>query len=289
MTVSPPATQSPILCTEFYRIRPFDLGGGSGRFAAHTLNYAPSPIGLNSLTRYGRQPPQQKFCQGGTNGKPDSPSGPCPGTPANPTGKDGFAKPVCLHGPHMWEEWWLPPPSGDPCDVMGWQRPFKRLKINPQDPGYNSASMMAQPVVWNDQHIFVDDGMIASVPLFRLAGVYAPANGVFTTHPFTMPSRLHLNAAAKWGGPDAATGNLTCDEGCGPYIMVALHRAGEAQPVSEAFAAERCILLDVDGVRLPLAWEADGKAASLAEFHGQAMALRIYFRDATIYSVGGEG
>eukprot|EP01045_Picozoa_sp_COSAG04_P029508 COSAG04_NODE_4868_length_1852_cov_1.523103_2_plen_227_part_00 len=70
-----------------------------------------------------------------------------------------------------------------------------------------------------------------------------------------MPSRLHLNAAAKWGGPSAATGNLTCDEGCGPYVMVALHRAGEAQLVSEAFAAERCVLLDVDGLRLPLAWK----------------------------------
>ena len=86
---------------EFYRIRPFYLGA-SGRFAAHALNYAPSPIELNALSRYGRQPPQQKFCQGLTHGKPDSPSGPCPGTPANPAGPGGFANPVCMHGPHMW-------------------------------------------------------------------------------------------------------------------------------------------------------------------------------------------
>ena len=183
----------------------------------------------------------------------------------------------------------MPPPSGDPTDVPGWQRPFKRLKVNPQDPGFNSASMMAQPVVWRDQHIFVDDGLVAGVPLYRIAGMYAPANGVFTTHSFIMPKRLHLNAAARWGGPNAANGNLTCDEGCGSYIMVALHRAGEKQPVRPAFAAARCVLLDVDGVRLPLAWtETDGKVASLAEYQGQAMALRIYFRDATIYAVDGE-
>jgi hypothetical protein len=36
---------------EFYRIRPFYLGS-SGRFAAHTLNYAPSPMAINRLTRY---------------------------------------------------------------------------------------------------------------------------------------------------------------------------------------------------------------------------------------------
>jgi hypothetical protein len=39
----------------------------------------------------------------------------------------------------------MPPPSGDPMDVSGWQRPFKRLKVNPQVDGAASASMMAQP------------------------------------------------------------------------------------------------------------------------------------------------
>ena len=41
--------------------------------------------------------------------------------------------------------------------------------------------------------------------------------------------------------------------------MVALHRAGEKQPVRPAFAAARCVLLDVDGVRLPLAWTVSEK------------------------------
>jgi hypothetical protein len=131
--------------------------------------------------------------------------------------------------------------------------------------------------------------MVMAVPLYRVAGMYAPANGVFTTQPFIMPSRLNLNAAAKWHGRNAATENRTCDEGCGAYIMVALHRAGAKHPVSEAFAAERCILLNVDSVRLPLVWETDGKAASIAQFRGQAMSLRIYFRDATVYAVDGEG
>eukprot|EP01052_Picozoa_sp_SAG31_P062286 SAG31_NODE_21278_length_553_cov_1.044053_1_plen_50_part_10 len=50
----------------------------------------------------------------------------------------------------MFEEWWMPPPSGDLTDVSGWQRPFKRLKVNPQVDGAASASMMAQPVLWRD-------------------------------------------------------------------------------------------------------------------------------------------
>eukprot|EP01052_Picozoa_sp_SAG31_P044094 SAG31_NODE_7568_length_1652_cov_1.587250_1_plen_186_part_00 len=172
--------------------------------------------------------------------------------------------------------------------TSGWQRPFKRLKVNPQVDGAASASMMAQPVLWRDQHVFVDDGMVMTVPLYRVAGMYAPANGVFTTQPFIMPRRLLLNAAAKWHGHNAATGNRTCDEGCGAYIMVALHHAGAKHPVSKAFAAERCILLNVDDVKLPLLWETDGMATSTTQYLGQAMALRIYFRDATIYAVDGE-
>ena len=115
---------------------------------------------------------------------------------------------------------------------------------------------------------------------------YAPANGVFTTHPFIMPPKLFLNGDAKWGGRNAADGNRTCDEGCGSYIMVALHRAGERTPVSAAFSARHCILLDVDGVRLPLQWtDTHGQVISTEQFVGEEMALRVYFRDATIYAV----
>ena len=70
----------------------------------------------------------------------------------------------------------------------------------------------------NASHLWVSDTAIYQLPLYRLAGVYAVANGEFSTKTFAVPrraegglSKLWLNADASWKG-DLVTGG--CDEGC---------------------------------------------------------------------------
>lgn len=40
---------------------------------------------------------------------------------------------------------------------------------------------MSQPVVYNSMHIWVADTGVYTLPLYRVAGIYAPANGEFST------------------------------------------------------------------------------------------------------------
>jgi len=74
---------------------------------------------------------------------------------------------------------------------------------------------MSQPVVHNDQHVWVSDTGVYALPLYRIAGMYAPANGEFSTHLFAVPAAgltgLWVNVDAKWRG-NLVTGG--CDEGC---------------------------------------------------------------------------
>ena len=84
------------------------------------------------------------------------------------------------------------------------------------------------------------------MPLYRVAGIRAPANGEFSTRSFVMPAAgLWLNADAHWtlpphvqmieqgdAGPDckvcsktclrACFGKHKCDIGCQAYIMAEL-------------------------------------------------------------------
>eukprot|EP01049_Picozoa_sp_SAG25_P012303 SAG25_NODE_1641_length_2636_cov_1.946393_2_plen_151_part_00 len=89
---------------EFYRIRPFYVGGTS-RIAAHVLQYAPAPSQRILGTAYGRHP---SMCV-----KVKTPGG----------GPDTSNGSLC-HGPHLYEEWWLGPASGDAAQTTGWRRPY---------------------------------------------------------------------------------------------------------------------------------------------------------------------
>ena len=61
---------------------------------------------------------------------------------------------------------------------------------------------MAPPVAVGDELLWVGStGSVYTLPMFRIAGLYAPANAEFSTAAFTMPSEpLWLNAAARWHG-----------------------------------------------------------------------------------------
>jgi hypothetical protein len=144
--------------------------------------------------------------------------------------------------------------------------------------------------------------------------------GEFSTKPFSVPTdaegsltKLWLNAAAAWKG-NIVTGG--CDEGCAAYIMVELRSASDGAVVP-GYERSKCVLLNVDGLRLPLKWsdgettngtkssgsdddnddddddddDAEGSAAAVVGAAtpppaGSEVFLRIYFRDATIYAFG---
>jgi len=250
-----PAQDPPEL--QFYRMRPFYLGD-SGRLAAHTLQYAASPAEMNAVPSYGYWGP---YCANATTGGFDM----C-------HKGHGYGK---MHGPHIMEEWWVSSATQTGAeDLTSWQRPYKRFRAVPHD-----VWLMAQPVVFKDRHLWVSDTGVYTLPLYRLAGVYAPVNGEFSTSPFPFPAAgLWLNAAAKWQG-NLVTGG--CDEGCAAYIMVELQYASTGRAIP-GFERNKCMMMDVDGLQLPLNWA--GSADLPAP--GTMVRLRFSFRDATIYAAG---
>ena len=120
------------------------------------------------------------------------------------------------------------------------------------------------------------------LPLYRLAGLYAPANGEFTTPGFVFPTsgRLWLNADVSWGGSPVTGG---CDEGCAAYVMVELQDASTGL-VMQGFERTGCKLMNTTGLRLPLNWKR-GSAAGGA-IAGREVVARVFFRDAIVYALG---
>eukprot|EP01009_Symbiontida_sp_KSa7_P004137 NODE_200_length_1216_cov_795.913453_g159_i0.p1 GENE.NODE_200_length_1216_cov_795.913453_g159_i0~~NODE_200_length_1216_cov_795.913453_g159_i0.p1 ORF type:complete len:389 (+),score=76.14 NODE_200_length_1216_cov_795.913453_g159_i0:30-1169(+) len=229
---------------QFYQFTVFNVGD-SGRLAGHALLYAPAP--MESLgVHYG------KMVHGVACG-----------------GAKGLAH---CHGPHMYTERFIGPTKGGPTNLQGWQRPFRRQRLSPRGAYFQ---LGAGPVTWNDTHAWVAAGDLWGVPLYRVAGLYSPANSEFSTSPFAWPDALWLNADAHW----EQTGG-TCDEKCQAYIMVEVRYAA-SQKVVAGYEREKCVFMNVDGLRLPLVWSGAPPIKV-----GIAVQLRIYYRDAVIYAIG---
>ena len=103
----------------------------------------------------------------------------------------------------MYEELWLGPSSGMAWNMSGWRRPFRLhhfakhdafLMSNPVTIGVvrgkirsavASSSLSASwpfvstvtAVICLQEHLWLSAGQVWSLPLYRLAGLYAPANG----------------------------------------------------------------------------------------------------------------
>ena len=119
------------------------------------------------------------------------------------------------------------------------------------------------------------------LPLYRLSGLYAPANGEVSTALFALPTAgidgLWLNAAAGWKG-GLVTGG--CDESCAAYVMVELQDSSAR--VWPGFERSKCMFMNVDAAELPLRWSGQPKPPPA----GTMVRLRFFFRDATIYAFG---
>ena len=189
----------------------------------------------------------------------------------------------------MFQEWWLGPASGDAADTKGWRRPFRLTHAAPHD-----AFLMAQPANIDGMMLWVGIGKVYTLSQHRLAGIYAPANGEFASPAFALPAGatpgrpgIFLNAAARWHGL-LETG--ACDEGCNAYIFAELTDAVTGV-VLPGYGRDRfSTLTDVDGTALELRWakppsDGAGAASSTAANATGSVRLRLFFRDATIYSV----
>jgi hypothetical protein len=264
---------------QFYRMRPFYVGD-SGRLAAHTLLYAPAPPQSIVGTQYGRHP---SMC----------------------IGKSGNE----CHGPHLYEEWWIGPASGDASDTLSCEydneylqhrltlipsiyvsvpskgrRPYRRTHAAPHD-----AFLMAPPVVYNDSLLWVGStGQVFSLPQLRIGGIYAPANGEFSTQAFRIPSTpLWVNVVAQWfGGLPSHHGGGGCDEGCNAYFFCAVLDAESGEELPGYGVNETVVRMDVDALRLPLQWRRGNGTADTSPLAGRRVRLRLYFRDAAVYAVG---
>ena len=73
------------------------------------------------------------------------------------------------YGDYRYEEWWIGPPSGNPTEMTEWRRPYRDTKAAPHD-----IWLMEQPVTTDTAHVWVDNGIVWGLPLYRLAGVYSP-------------------------------------------------------------------------------------------------------------------
>ena len=194
-----------------------------------------------------------------------------------------------MHGPHIMEEWWVGSKTQrGPEEIQAWRRPFKRFRAAPHD-----VWLMSQPVTYDDRLVWVADTGVYTLPMYRLAGIRAVANGEFSTDAFAVPAAtlgggsngslegLSVNVDASWKGFIVTGG---CDEGCAAYLMAELQDANTNRTIP-GFERGNCILMNIDGLRVPLKWDRNGTVtAPPAPAAGSLVRLRFYFRDATIYS-----
>lgn len=100
-------------------------------------------------------------------------------------------------------------------------------------------------------------------------------NCEFSTPVFAMPSQgLTLDADVAYSPVEGETGRK--------YLMAELR--GTEGRVIPGYEREKCLFENQDGRALPLAW--DGKTGG--ELIGQNVQLRLFFREARIYSVSGQ-
>ena len=150
--------------------------------------------------------------------------------------------------------------GADAADTKGWRRPYRRTHAAPKD-----AFLMAPPVPHGDELVWVGStGYVYTLPMYRVAGLYAPANGEFNTPVFTMPEGpLWVNADARWQAPLGTTyqGVQGCDEGCAAYVFAAVLDAATGDEIAGYGAEDSHVLMNTTGLRLPLLWNASSSSS----------------------------
>ena len=273
--LAPDAEDPPDL--QFYQVRPFVLGG-SGRLAARALMYAPDPVAPNEAAAHRRASGLSHMCVHNFSTEPLT------------------VTKIC-HGPHVMNTWWVLAGEGEgqATVVSDWRRPVESRWMAAAPPGPTSSMMMAAPVTSSDgqSHVWIDTEVVYTLPLFRLAGLWSPTNAEVSSAPFSLPPgvQLWINADAKWAGltwSSSYDGSTACDVGCAAYVMAEMRYANGPLKDTVVPGHERsgCVLQNVDGLKLPLQWSGAPPYKPASRF--EKVYLRLFFRDATIFAIGGD-
>jgi hypothetical protein len=173
-----------------------------------------------------------------------------------------------LHGPHAYNELWVMP---DILDMKTWSRPFREQDIL-ADVSFDK--IRHDPAVLNGKALFLSPRGSGSVPPTRLAGLYSKMNSIVRTKPFTAPAeRLTLNATTLWNVKRHPSYRRQS------YIMAEI--VDENGKIMEGFGKEFCVIINTDRTDIPLEWN----GVNTESLAGKRISLKLYFRDATIYSV----
>ena len=170
---------------------------------------------------------------------------------------------VTKHGPRASAEW------AQSRDGLDWQRRHRELDATQH---FTWAPVQGPLVLDGRLRFYSSSGQVAELPDDRIFFVTSRGNGEFSTRPFTMPKAgLRLNAEVLFQ-PGEGAGRA--------YLMAALLDE-QGNPIA-GFERAKCLLENVDGRDLPLAWQ----GADTASLAGRKVRLRFYLRDAKIYGVG---
>ena len=91
--------------------------------------------------------------------------------------------------------------------------------------------------------------------MYRIAGLYAPANGEFSTPVLTVPTTpMWVNADVRWHGKLRTwyEGVQGCDEGCAAYLYAAVLDAETGRELPGYGVNATDPLVAVDGLQLQL-------------------------------------
>lgn len=173
------------------------------------------------------------------------------------------------HGPQGLLEVWI---VGDPTNMSTWKRPFRENDFT-GDTIMNR--LRHEPILFEGKYIEIQSHTAFSIPLHRIIGLNSKLNSIIDTRSFIVPaSALSLNASASWH-PEKHP-----DYQRSAYIMAEVH-SSKTSLVIPGYEKEKCIIVDKDSPNIMLKW---GNRTT-AELCGQEVFLRLYFRDATIFSL----
>jgi hypothetical protein len=163
------------------------------------------------------------------------------------------------HGPGLGSQWCFS------RDGRNWLRPDRRTDATgrvgfvPRQGPLRVDGML---------HFYRPTGeVIAGIPEDRIFHVFCRANGEFSSRPFTGP-------------PGDLLLDVSADQ-YDSYVMAELR--DESGRTIAGFEKEKCVLMGVNQSRHPLRW----KDRSARELAGQTARLRLYLRNARIYSLTG--
>lgn len=169
------------------------------------------------------------------------------------------------HGPLGEVEW------ATSRDGLNWQRPYREINVIDQV----GVLAIQGPLRREGMLRFYErNGAVNSLTDGRIFYVTGRGNCEFSTPEFTMPAQgLTSDANTLYLPRDGMNGRA--------YLMAELR--DETNRAIPGYERTKCLFENKDGRALPLAW--DGKTGS--DLNGKKLHLRLYFRDAKLYSVSG--